>query len=552
MARTAVLGGETSSRGFFGGRVGKVRIWALSITGGLGFIFSMLWMPQGIFVGAGLVGFAFLVTMTTENGTLFSRWIQRLAWVSKVRDGYDVYIPYLPEMYKKLTDEYTAATDRATRRQAIINLRAMRDTPDGLSGFSWLRSGQNLTGIQLHEPPGEAPYLAVTFATKGQVEGLDSDERFDAASESASRFLAGIGSLNSLPERVQYISHIQHADAAYHESWLRDQLDTDARSRSISGKEMPRVPYIVGESYKQLVDTYTSASPVQDRYITVSWPLNRRFKARAARRRPGRDGWVLLMEEEIREITVALESAGFLGVTGLTARQTAALIRHLQIPNYDLRRVADLSPYMGFLPSQESWAYTTYTSEIGGQMVSSLTRTARITAEHMETGVRNSFWHDALLTRMNRSVVRTIAFHLEIIPQKQARKAAAADFTSDESERLTASKKGRLIDAETIVGQRASERRMIDLQPGSGHAGVNWVGYITVYAPDIPGLIDATEAIEDAATKSGIDHLEWLDAKHAQTNANTWPVGRGIKPASRSVDTKFRDLIAGTGAKESL
>ncbi|MBO1741028.1 hypothetical protein [Leifsonia sp. TF02-11] len=550
MARTGVLGGESTSRGFLGGNVGKGRLWTLAIAGVAAFIVALLFMPWGFLIGILLVAAAWVATMSTRNGSLLSRVVRRAAWRGKVKNGYDHFIPYIPEMWEEFTEAYNTAKGRRQRRAALLQLRAMRDVPDGMDGFSWLRSRRRQPGIQLHEPDGAESYLAVTFATAGQVEGLDGEPVYDYASAAAGRFAAGFGSRQSLAQRIQYVSHVQHADSALHASWLRSRLDDE--TVTIDGVVRSRVPRILAVSYRQLLTKYTASSPVQHRYITISWPLSPRFRARAARRGEGREGWVALMDDEIRSIQADLLAAGFKNVTALTALQTAAVFRHLQLPQYDIARIDDLSAYSGWLPSKDEWSYTTYSAELDGELAVSLARTARITAEHVETGERGVFWHDALLTRMTRPVVRTISFHIEVTSQQEARKAAAADFTSDEADRLRAVKKGELVDAATNVGQRASARRLGDLEPGTGIHGANWVGYITIHAANKTAMVDATEAIEDAAGQAGIDHLEWIDSLHATANATTWPTGRGITPTPRSTDARVRDVLAGTGPKEAL
>jgi hypothetical protein len=536
--RSSILGGETRSRGWWGGSVSTTRVYALCIGGGLGLILSVAFTPWGVIGLAVFPGLAMLITMETRNDTLLTRTVRNRSWKERTKLGLTAFLPYTDSEWERINAEALDAP-RRERKEAMRTVRAMRDTPDGVVGMSWLRSSVRVPGIQLHQPPNDDSYLCVAFSTDGQVEGIDGEQVFDKAQESFGRFLAQSGSQQALATRVQTLSRVLNADPVHHFEWLRPLIDKHA-------------PSIIGASYRQLFNRWDTASPVQRRIITVTWPLTDRFIDRAARRGEGRDGWVRLMDDEIKGTLAGLRIAGFKNVTALTARGTMATIRHMQIPDFDPQKVADITPYTGWLPSADDWSYTTYAAEIDGRLTVSLCRTARIDAAHMETSERGAFWADPLLTRMNRPVARTISFHQVITPQMEARAKADEDSTSDRADRLKKIKEGALEDATTTVTLSAAERRRADLSPGTGIHGSSWVGYITISAANREALVDATEAIEDAAGQAGINELVWLDTHQAAAAASTWPVGRGIRAEGRSADARVRDFIGGTGPKEAL
>ncbi|MFK3672471.1 hypothetical protein ACI2IX_20070 [Leifsonia aquatica] len=536
--RTAILGGESGKRGFFGGRHAKARLWLMG--GGIvaGLVLSLMFNPWGLIALGVLPAIGYLLTEQTTNDTLLTRTQTKRRWEWRVKNNLHMFVPFDPDRWEELNQTAINA-DRKHRKDALRDIQVMRDTPDGVVGMSWLRSQVGQPGVQLHQPPFAEDYLAVTFRTAGMIEGIDSETAFDTAQAGFGRFTASLGAETSLARRVQTTARVLPADASTHSAWLQSRLDHGAVR-------------LLAISYRQVIDRFRFGQLNQRNYITISWPIGHAFRTKAARRGEGRDGWAALMQEEIRQTRQNLQAAGFKQVVALTARQTMAVIRHLQLPLFDIDQVSDLSPYHGWLPSLDAWSYTTYLGEIEGTTHMSLARTARLSAGKIDTAERDIFWLDGLLTRMGKQIARTISFHQELYPQAEARAEAEADTSSDQAEQLRRAKAGALQSAEVKATQSAAERRQADLAPGSGIAGANWVGYITIAAGDKPALVDAVEAVEAAAAELGVRELDWLDTYQAAAAATTWPVGRGISPRRSSTTSRVRTLLSGSGPEEAL
>jgi hypothetical protein len=541
--RTSFLGGESAHRGFFGGRVSRARVWSVgsALVIGLLLILINLVVPGILALLLG-IPLAFVLTIDTANGTLVSRQLARYRYWHDHRAGLNVFVPYDQEQWELLAENAMAAKGRKAKRDAWREIRGMRAVPSGVEGMDWLRDTQRTAGIQWHREPGAEEYLAVTFATSGQVSGIESQSYFDASAAGFGALLGSLGSTLGLATRVQSTARVMPMDSTEHQAWVRDHIDED-------------VPRVLAQSYRQVISELQRGQLEQRNLITVSWPLTPQFLGKAKRRAEGQAGWIRLMDDEIRNLFARARAAGFQNLSVLTARQTAAMIRHMQHPGFAADKVADLSPMGGFLPSEDSWSFTTYAGASEGPdggVTSSLSRTARIDAGDVETTERNSLWLAPLLTSMPTQVVRSIAFHQEIVPQEDARHFAESDIVTDTADSNERAGEGSLTDATIDVGKNAALRRWQDLKPGTGFHGSNWVGYITVTAGDTDGLIDACDAVEAGAAEAGITQLRWLDTQSAAANACTWPVGRGIRPAGRASHMKVRSLLTGSGAKEAL
>ncbi|MBF4625844.1 hypothetical protein [Clavibacter sp. VKM Ac-2872] len=537
--RVSYLGGDSAHRGFLGARVSKARLWSVGVAAVIALTTAVFFQIAGVVLLVVLPSIAWLLTMSTENGTPLHRYLNRRRWKERQKRGTTNFLPYTEEGWQALVDAWDEAL-RGERAEAERRLHAMRATPDGVEGMTWLQDGRGIPGIQWHREPGREEYLAIVVSTTGQVEGIETDEVFDAASAGFGAILSALGSRASLAKRVQPITRALPADPARHEQWVLDNGDSD-------------VPESILRSYKEVIDIVMSGQLVQRPMFVMSFPVTETFRSRATRRGPGLDGWRELMRDEIRGVERAMSAAGYRDVRILSARATAAVIRHMQHPGYAMDRVSDVTPTTGWLPSEDHWSFTRYAgAPIGGDVSQSLARTARISAGNLAVIERSSLWMSPLLGGMHEQVVRTIAFHLEVIPQEASRFLHEQDITSDIADKNAKARAGVLEDATLKVEAKAATQRYEDLMPGTGFHGCNWVGYITVSAGTERGLLDACEHIAEAASDAGISQLEWLDVRQSAAHAFTWPVGRGIVPAKATVSDRVQQFAAGREPEEAL
>jgi len=99
----------------------------------------------------------------------------------------------------------------------------------------------------------------------------------------------------------------------------------------------------------------------------------------------------------------------------------------------------------------------------------------------------------------------------------------------------------------------AAKRRRSDLSAGSHHHGVDWVGYVTVTAPNKDALAQASRQLaEVCSTGLGVDRLEWQDSFQAAASGTTWPIGRGLKRSAPTFATRVYTGLAGRSEKEAI
>ncbi|MWV76009.1 hypothetical protein C5C31_13825 [Rathayibacter rathayi] len=543
MIQESVIGGEAGKRRWWGGRVSPQRAILLVVTTVIALIVGNFFGIYGILPGATLIGLAWLATIETDNSTILTRMQRRLFWRRRDHEGSRIYVPFDQEEWDELTTEYAAAKERKDRAKVFVRLRAMRQNADGAIGMSWLQKGFGKPGIAMHHEPNEESYLSVVFSTSGQVRGMQSDQVIDALTSGFEGILSENASGTSLIERIQMVNRIVPGDSTRHAVWFQKHLDPQMRGTRLLA------------SYEELVEGMHRNEPHQRHMIVASWPLSSRFHDRARRRGNDLTGWRRLMAVEIERFRGQLVSAGFGDVKIMTARGVAAALRHMQNPDFALDRVADADPESMWLPSLDEWSYTAYVGAPYGpekELTTWMTRTATVRSKALETSMRNAFWSLPLLTGVSVQVVRTVSFHIELVPQQEALDLARADVTNDISEQLGDERSGKLVDETTETALQAAKRRRADLVPGARYQGANWVGYITIASRNLDDLGDAIEAITDAASKTGIRKLEWSDTAHSIANCYTMPLGRGIKPRTRGAAARLEGAVAGKKAKEAF
>ncbi|KRE28251.1 hypothetical protein [Agromyces sp. Soil535] len=541
--RPAVIGGEQSSRGFFGGRMTRARKVALFVGAGAIVVLSILLKGPGALVGVLILVLGWVVTIDTDNDTVWSRRISQRRWRLSKKDGTWLFVPFNQQVWDTLWRTYERAKSRSERGRIMDDIRAMRDTPNGVQGFRWLEQRLGEPGIGWHRPPnGEEEYFSVAYAHDGQVSGIEPDVFLANMQANYERVLAAHAPASSRLRRVQPITRVLPVDSVRHEKWLFDNLD-------------PKAPHLLKESYAQVI-ALLSAGQLSQRHFTVGvWPVTPQLREDAADRGEGVEGLRQLMAGEIQAFAAELQRAGFRGARPLTARQTAAVIRHMQNPDFAIDRVNDITPDAGWLPSKDSRSYTTYYGAPygpDGGVTGWKTMTARFAGADVEPAERDSLWLTPVLSGMSTQIVRTISFHLELVPQAEARALAREDLTDDLSEKQSDAQKGRLEDETTDMTAKGAARRRADLSPGRTHHGVNWVGYVTVAARTRKDLRRARRSMEDAASNAGIHRLTWVDAQSSTVNCYAWPLGRGITPRRKGLGDRFMTMLTGSKSKEAL
>jgi hypothetical protein len=493
-----------------------------------------------IAVGGGLL--AILVTQRTHRGSILERRTRRARWVRRRRVGTDSYEPFDPDVWANLRDAAVHARTRTERWHTTRALAAMRANPDGADGMGWLQLAPGEPGIAWHAPLGEPPYLSVVFAVTGQANGVESASAMRRAAEAWGAFLASRAAPTNLVGGVQTLTRVLPADSALQEFWVLAALDPDAPAEAIS-------------SYEQVLRLTGQDAMVQRHCLTITWPLTAAFRDAAGKFGQGRDGWRGLMRQEIAATVRGLADARLGQVEVLSARKVAAVMLHQQNPSRPIDYLSDVTPTEFGVASRDEFSTHIVNGDdpVTGEEAQWWHRTAAIHSEDLAVGERNQLWMLDLLIGTDIQFIRTVSFHLRLVPKAEAKSAARADLTRDRADARADIEKGRLLSDETSSNLTAAQLRAKDLGHGSPHHGVDWVGFITISEQSRDGVMRASKALEDTcATGLGIDRLDWLDSYQAAASGTTWPIGRGLSPAPASFTTRLVGGLAGRGEKEAI
>lgn len=552
--RTSVLGGEAGRRGLFGtGRNSQ----SLEYVAGtfitmcvLYVIYSTYWI---FIVGTPIMVYLFFATRPTSSGTGLTKLNRRRRMFMRRILGSDQFIPYTEEEWKKAR----STKGWLARRRAMGYVRQM---PDFFEGFGWLQSAPKVTGILWHKPSspgmlskssGQGQFASMVFEVEGKISGMESQEHIDIETDKWCRFLEGFGAESSLAKRIQTVTRVLPPDTTPHESWVGANLDDD-------------VPVELHQSYADALEDVAGGSLIQRHYVVISWPIDKVFMAAAERYGKDRYGWRRLLEFEGLSAYRSLLDAGMGDAVPLTARQITAILAHLQDPARLIDEVRGMDPTNFGIPSRDTKGYTVTTApntpfslDVDNGSVRGnrewFHATGLLKAEDFEVKERCWDWLRPFLSNLGEPVIRTLSFHMEIVPSYQAKAEARKDFIMDEAELRSKSERGRLAADETEVSREAASRRMEELRAGSGHHGVRWVGAVTISALSTDDLRRQKRLMTELVQSMlGVRRLHWLDSQQSGALGLTAPLGRGLSPRRASVLDKVESTMETVDSKEAF
>jgi hypothetical protein len=542
------LGGESGHRSFFGGTHSRSRVILLVFFVIAGMVLTPLIGWPGLAIASVGAGITLLVTATTHRGSILDRRRKRSRWLERLRAGTERFTPYDVARWDQLTQARTDATHargnegRTARAGLERELVAMRVQPDGADGMGWLRHGRGQAGIAWHAPIGEQAYLSVTFAVTGQLRGIESSAVMSRAAEGWGAFLSSRAVPSSLARDVQVTTRVLPSDSAMQEFWVLGNLD-------------PAAPADAVQSYEEVLLLTGENAMVQRHYVTVRWPITAAFADAASKYGTGRDGWRGLMDEEIASTARGLAEAKMGRVETLTARQTAAVILHQQNPSRPIDYVADADPASVGIESRDEFSAHIVDGfdPVRGGRVEWWHRTAAIHAESLATAPRTQLWLLDLLIGKDIPFIRTVSFHMHLIPAGEAKNAARQDLVRDAAEAMSKKESGQIDTDDTEVHMSAARRRRQDLVAGSQHHGASWIGFVTISVRDRDQLARASRQLEETcSTGLGIERLDWLDSYQSAASGATWPIGRGLRATRPALSARLYERMAGHGEKESI
>lgn len=541
------LGGESAHRSFFGGTHTRGRVVGLAISIVAGMILTPLMGAPGLLIGIGGVVVTLLLTIRTHRGSIADRRLKRKRWASRVKLGTDAFVPYEVGAWDQLQqalEDTATLRGRRRRREAWKATRAiagMRGNPDGADGMGWLEFSRRVPGVAWHAPLGEQPYLSATFSVSGQLRGTESPSMLARAARSWGSYLASQAVASALVNGVQITTRVLPSDTALQENWVLDQLDTSS-------------PAEAQQSYNDVLTLTGTNAMVQRHYVTLKWPLDADFFDAASKYGEGRDGWRGLMQHELDSAARSLTAAKLGRVEALTARQTAAVILHMQNPDLSIDGARFVDPRnLGVASYDEFSAHVVQGIDpVENRPNEWWHRTAAIRADAMSTEPRGQLWLLPVLIGRDK-FVRTISLHIDLVPAAEAKAAATSDLVRDTAAAMDKREAGQLSDGTNELRLSAAQRRKADLVSGSHHQGATWIGFVTISVRSKEELARASRQLADTVqTGLGIDRLDWLDSYQSSASGTTWPIGRGLAPGKATFSTRVYDRLAGKSEKEAI
>jgi hypothetical protein len=507
--RSSMLGGEVARRGLLAlaprSRISRT-VGVLTLAFVILLLLSSVTLPVGLACVAllGVAGWLVWPPASSDRSRL-DRWVVRRRYRIRHARGVDCYTS--PEQLRP-------GSRGAWETPPPIG----RVQPLDLSGTEWSR-----LFILHHAPTGAGQFLTVLLGTSGLGAGLWTDAQHAATQEGFGALLASLAKPGRWLSDLGQLSRTLPQDFTEHSALLAVRLNRPGDD----------APDAVQAAYRQLLVSYDQAVELEAErceehrnYVVARIDVTDEFQLAAARVAPGVAGWARLVRDELVQLTARAASAGLGHIEVLGEQRTVAALRALQSPDYQPDRHGGLSWDDAFLTFRAT--PTELVVDEHDKATGWYTRIACVPLHGLEAAQLGPRWLAPVLVDISPAVVRTVATRVRPTPASAARVEAVKDATTDASATLTAAAEGKIDDGTARVMLDASTRRLLDLAPGSGHAGAQWVVFIAVQARSKEELDDACRGLNEAAADASVTQLDWLE--HEQDLA--WPsvlgLGRGV------------------------
>jgi hypothetical protein len=270
-------------------------------------------------------------------------------------------------------------------------------------------------------------------------------------------------------------------------------------------------------SYVEVLDDAGAVEVAHECLVTITVDLRR---VRSSRHDSREAAARTVLFEELRGLSLRLDGAGLDYDPPLSAEQLTEVMGRRLDPAAcagagrprSLAAAAGLASW-GPLAVQSGWSSV--------RVDGSLHRTYWI-AEWPRFPVPAN-WIEGLL--LHSSGTRCVSIHYEPVPPSHAQRRIDRDsirLASDEEQRA---RTGFRIGAQHRRAQAAVHQREVEIVAGS--SDLEFIGFVTVSAPDEPALETRCREYEQAAAQAGLV-LRALDARHDTALVCTLPVGRGL------------------------
>ncbi|KQR64148.1 hypothetical protein ASF98_11670 [Arthrobacter sp. Leaf337] len=520
MGRMVVVGGEVQRRGLFGGNRTAPEWIGLSAAIGIALLVVMAGGSQVVSLIIAAVLVLAGVILTTPNkfsghrslGALF---VEAQHKKLRRRNNSLTFVPVSARPRTRMVKAGKKDKHRADEKGMIeIPVHHKDNAPlmVGTVRHFTVTTPEGPMVVFRHQGKIQKAYYTVTMEILGSSSAIREEHRKESGHVARGQYLARLARRQSLVTHVQSLARAVPMDSADHLLWVKKRV---AKS----------VPQILLESYGALCETVRSRSEQHRTYETFRIPSSGALFRRADALGGGDEGIGQVIYQEVRSAMAQATMMGsILDFRPLGARAMAALLRHLQDPDFDIDDFegADLMDCWQHLDGGASplsvvvnnhWRIRT------GYVPASAFSPQAIPVEALE----------AVISGIQPAVVHSVSMVMELQDARSARSKARTDAAMDRAKKKAIDKSGVVTDGSDDVLLDASHQRLLDLKPGSGHHGAAYALYISFAVENEDEILSITDIVEAAASDAGIEFIDWMDHRNDLALITTMPFTRGIR-----------------------
>jgi hypothetical protein len=375
------------------------------------------------------------------------------------------------------------------------------------------RGGEIL--VLLHTNPGALGYASLALEVEAAGGSLLSRAGLEADYARWARFKSSLASRGSLVRAVQQVERVQPVSLAAHQAWLTRAVPAGVQD-------------LLTAPYADLLARVEWSAEAHRSLLVLRMPFTLEWDRRVRDELGAQDSAArarMAVAEAQRVASATLAEGGLRICRPLSERQFAAAVRAAQNPDYSWDDVRDVDLTTCWRPYAATATAVTFDGTWACRTAT--VRAAGLPSERVPVDVLRD-----LVVGIYPAVVRTLSVTEELIPAGRARHGARSAVTVDAA--------GHRADAATVsdgsaaTQLTASQQRLYDLRPGSGHHGDNFALYLLVAGRGHSGLTRAMHRVEAVAADLSLE-LTWLDYAQDTSWTATLPLARGLRMTTKKV-----------------
>lgn len=381
----------------------------------------------------------------------------------------------------------------------------------------------------LHTNNPTESYFTVVVSVDGAPSGIRGDKSYNHMAVRFGVFLEELAQQSSFVRSVQLLHRSVAHDMTGRWRWFQRM-----RARAVEDGRLDKAV----QSFETLLHLLTPYAQEHRSYVVLRVPQSREFMREAKRladsagigdTREGRTAGVAqLVRDETERAVDLLEAADMGNVRVLSERAVCGTIRAFMDPTHPLDKHKDLDwdncwlSYVGGEDSVVVAGSRLWHTRVGVVPSRAYTPTAHdpMFLADLLTGVRPDPGTDV---DPPAPTVRTVSVFFDLVDRAVAAPVARKDLTRDMARQIAAAEKGQITLGEERVLAKASQRRALDLEPGSGHHGIIFTIAVAVTAEDEDAVRRACARTVAAAGRTGLSEIEWQTDFHDQAQFNLIP-----------------------------